>query len=341
MKSKLLYSQLLGLFMIIAIIGFSVPLLKDKIPKKLKTKVEKSLKKHNLNWVAVRANGRDIILSGVAPTIEEHHKALDLTQKIIEVRLVTDKITPSIISPYSMSINYRDKTLSLKGYMPSKKSLDNLLKIVDKTFDKTKVINQIDIGTGQPKKWERLVSTLLLILNRLNLGVVNIIDTQVTLSGQTNTTKTKEKIISSLNHFKKIGYRLKIHIVALDESAKVCQEKFNNILSHNKIVFDAGKSTIKPINHKLLKSLVDISALCPNVKIDILGYTDNRGDKIKNRELSLARAKAVVAKLFQLGISLNRMNAIGMGESNPIASNATPEGRAKNRRIEFRVKGDK
>jgi len=341
MKSKLLYSQLLGLLMIFAIIGFSVPLLKDKIPKKLKTKVEQTLKKHNLNWVAVRANGRDIILSGVAPTIEEHNQALDLTQKIMEVRLVTDKITPTVISPYSMSINYRDKTLSLKGYMPSKESLNNLLKIVDKTFESTKVINQIDIGTGQPKEWEKLVSLLALVLEKLNLGVVNIIDTQVNISGQTNTTQTKEKIISSLNHFKDIGYSLKIHIVALDESAKVCQEKFNKILSSNKIVFEAGKSIVKPTNQKLLKSLVDISSLCPEVKIDILGYTDSKGDDNKNRELSLSRAKAVVAKLFQLGISLDRMNAIGMGESNPIASNSTPEGRAKNRRIEFKVKGDK
>ena len=341
MKSKLLYSQLLGLFMIIAIIGFSVPLLNDKIPKKLKIKVEQTLKKHNLNWVAVRAKGRDIILSGVAPTIEAHHQALDLTQKIMEVRVVTDKITPTVISPYNMHIDYRDKTLSLKGYMPSKESLNTLSKIADKTFSPTKVINQIDIGTGQPKAWERLVPTLLLAVNRLNLGVVNMVDNQVSLSGQTNTTQIKEKIISSLNQFKEIGYHLKIHIIALDESLKVCQEKFNEILSHNKIVFDAGKSMVKATNQKLLKSLVDVSSLCPEVKIDILGYTDSKGDDNKNSELSLARAKAVVAKLFQLGISLDRMSAIGMGENNPIASNSTEEGRAKNRRIEFKVKREK
>ena len=61
------------------------------------------------------------------------------------------------------------------------------------------------------------------------------------------------------------------------------------------------------------------------------------GDEKRNLKLSLERAKVVVAKLFGLGISLERMEAKGRGEKSPIADNTTDEGRAKNRRIEFKV----
>ena len=85
--------------------------------------------------------------------------------------------------------------------------------------------------------------------------------------------------------------------------------------------------------------MVEISVLYPNAKINVIGHTDSKGKNNKNQELSESRAKAVVAKLFQLGIPLEQMEAIGKGEVEPLVSNETDTGRAKNRRIEFKVKG--
>ena len=85
-------------------------------------------------------------------------------------------------------------------------------------------------------------------------------------------------------------------------------------------------------NDALLQRLASIARTCPG-ELTIAGYTDSRGSAVTNRELSQARAQAVGDALAQLGIDGDRITAQGFGEENPIADNATPSGRAKNRRI--------
>jgi outer membrane protein OmpA-like peptidoglycan-associated protein len=67
----------------------------------------------------------------------------------------------------------------------------------------------------------------------------------------------------------------------------------------------------------------------------VQGHTDNTGNAALNQKLSEQRAQAIVAKLVEMGISANRLTAVGKGQSSPIADNGTDEGRAKNRRVEF------
>jgi len=72
-------------------------------------------------------------------------------------------------------------------------------------------------------------------------------------------------------------------------------------------------------------------------KLEINGHTDNKGDAVKNKELSQKRADAVKKYITTKGISENRMTANGFGDTQPIADNKTEEGKAKNRRVEFKV----
>lgn len=73
----------------------------------------------------------------------------------------------------------------------------------------------------------------------------------------------------------------------------------------------------------------------PETRFDIVGHTDDVGNKIKNKELSKGRADAVRKFLVEKGIAEDRLTADGKGQEQPVASNKTAEGRAKNRRIEF------
>jgi outer membrane protein OmpA-like peptidoglycan-associated protein/tetratricopeptide (TPR) repeat protein len=109
------------------------------------------------------------------------------------------------------------------------------------------------------------------------------------------------------------------------------------------IFFDFDKATLRPISNVEIKNLVTIMNKYPNMKVEISGHTDNKGNDAYNLKLSDERAKAVVAKLITSGINSNRMKAKGYGETMPIAKNEkpdgsdNPEGRQLNRRVEFKI----
>jgi len=340
MKSKLFYTQLFGLLLLLLLVLLVVPKYTKIIPSILKHRVETVLEKNNLHWVSVRVHDRDVILSGVSPTVEEHKRAVKLSKKVSAIRSVTDKISPMFIAPYTMDIAYNGKKLHLKGYMPSKLSKELLLSKVSSIYGDA-LVDEIDIGSGEPKAWGEFIRTVVEEMKKFDISSVNIVDEKLHISGKIATEEKRVAVEQNLNSFNKKGYEIHCHMVAMDAAAKVCQEKFNALLGKEKIEFQSNKSIIKKKNNKLLVELSDIALLCPNVQIEIIGHTDSLGNDMKNSELSLSRAKAVVAKLFALGIPLERMEAEGKGELEPIADNASNEGRAKNRRIEFKVKGEK
>ncbi len=101
------------------------------------------------------------------------------------------------------------------------------------------------------------------------------------------------------------------------------------------ITFDVGKSTIKPESMGEINRIVQLMNENPTLKFSVEGHTDSTGNAANNQTLSESRSKAIVAKLVELGISADRLTAVGKGQNNPIADNGTDEGRAKNRRVEF------
>jgi OOP family OmpA-OmpF porin len=103
--------------------------------------------------------------------------------------------------------------------------------------------------------------------------------------------------------------------------------------------FDTGKSTIKAESYPTLNEVGDILGRWPQLHIEIAGHTDSRGSDALNRSLSDARANAVRDYMLTKFPELKpeQFTAKGYGEGQPIATNTTALGRAKNRRVEFRV----
>ena len=86
-----------------------------------------------------------------------------------------------------------------------------------------------------------------------------------------------------------------------------------------------------------LNKVVDFLKLNESVEIEIEGHTDNKGSDVYNENLSQGRSQSVVDYLVQQGIESTRLTARGFGESKPIDTNDTDEGRGNNRRVEFTV----
>ncbi len=101
------------------------------------------------------------------------------------------------------------------------------------------------------------------------------------------------------------------------------------------IVFKIGSSNISPESEEVLTKAYNTLNQNPEIVVEIRGYTDNTGRRASNMKLSQARADAVKAWLVEKAIDGARISTKGMGPDNPIAPNTTPEGRQKNRRIEF------
>jgi len=115
------------------------------------------------------------------------------------------------------------------------------------------------------------------------------------------------------------------------EQALQTKERFDLYGLH----FDSDKATIQPESKSLLDDIATALRNFPDWRLRIIGHTDSTDDAQHNLRLSLDRAIAVQAALVDRGIDLQRLATAGLGENRPIASNATPDGRALNRRVEL------
>jgi outer membrane protein OmpA-like peptidoglycan-associated protein len=103
--------------------------------------------------------------------------------------------------------------------------------------------------------------------------------------------------------------------------------------------FDFDKSTIRADARPILDEAIATLRNEPDIRISVEGHTDSIGTDAYNQKLSERRARAVADYLAHGGISASRMTREGLGESKPVASNATADGRAQNRRVELRILG--
>ncbi|HSP97840.1 MAG TPA: OmpA family protein [Candidatus Dormibacteraeota bacterium] len=106
------------------------------------------------------------------------------------------------------------------------------------------------------------------------------------------------------------------------------------------VLFDSGKATLQPGGRSKLRELANILDRYPRTIVTITGNTDSRGSDALNDRLSKERAQAVADALVADGVNPARVATSGVGASNPVATNATPEGRQQNRRVDIVVKPD-
>lgn len=106
------------------------------------------------------------------------------------------------------------------------------------------------------------------------------------------------------------------------------------------VLFQTGKSNLSQAADAALSRVAYNLKQFPNTDVTVVGYTDNTGTEQLNQTLSEQRADAVVKYLESQGIPASRLKAVGMGEQDPIASNATAAGRAQNRRVEMFITAD-
>jgi len=187
---------------------------------------------------------------------------------------------------------------------------------------------------------------------------------QVAIEAQTTRAKSAERLevitklraqVGELEQEKemavKMAHGLEEQMRAELESKDVTISKLQGKLTVNildRILFDSGEAVLKTDGETVLNKIAAILAQHPELKIHVIGHTDNvpirpsaRSRFASNWELSTARALAAVRFLTEhAGVNPQRLGAVGYGEFRPIADNATAEGRARNRRIAITILAD-
>lgn len=130
---------------------------------------------------------------------------------------------------------------------------------------------------------------------------------------------------------------LETKFVELETVIKKIPPKIGDKFVLKNIYFETAKATLLPTSNQALDSLYRLLTQYPTMEIKISGHTDSQGSHKYNLVLSESRALAVYSYLIERGISSERLEFKGYGKMRPIATNETPEGRQRNRRVEFEI----
>lgn len=124
------------------------------------------------------------------------------------------------------------------------------------------------------------------------------------------------------------------------EKAKKIEAAIQKIIDFENINFELNQARLTPKSLNTLKQIATVLQENPNVRVKIAGHTDDLGDDTHNLNLSQQRVNRVKAKLIEMEIEQERIEAIGYGETQPLVANDSEENRQKNRRVEFKILGE-
>ncbi len=209
--------------------------------------------------------------------------------------------------------------------------------------------DRTDIATREvadlPQGWSVRVMAGLTALSQLEDGTLTVEPDTLRLSGRTGDTEMVSQLTRMLSEDLGAGANFDLdvtYVEALDPIASLptpeqCEARIQAIQADTKITFEPGSTDIDIAAGEVLDAIAEVLPTCLHVRMEIGGHTDAQGGEVMNLNLSQARADAVLNGLLARGVLVSNLTARGYGESEPIETNDTEDGREQNRRIEFRL----
>lgn len=237
-------------------------------------------------------------------------------------------------------------TLTLDGEIPDESVRSGLMETAQELFPKLKIIDQMKVTASPADPWALVAERGLEGLARLSRGEATLTGRNLLVKGTADSQDTVAVVHRVIAEGLPQGFagqdaidvasKRQITFEPIAEADR-CQDLMQQTAAAGTINFDRAKADLTADSTQTLKDLAQIANACPRFKIEIDGHTDAEGTDERNQRLSDRRARAVADFLARHGVDPRRLSTVGYGASQPIADNATDEGRAKNRRIEFKV----
>ncbi|MFQ5995991.1 MAG: OmpA family protein [Acidiferrobacterales bacterium] len=298
-----------------------------------------------MDWASVSADGRELRLTGIAPTQKRRKQADEVARGIWGANTVDNQITVAAAVPtpslYRTALRYGDTGVVLTGLAPDTASRAWLVSTAEQRFGADRVEDRLEVASGAPEGWRMAMESALGQLDQFDEATATLVDNRLSVQGQTSSAAVRENVQQTMNAALPASFATHYDITVVEQDlVAICQQELNDLLADRQVLFDTDSADIRSDSFALLDELVAVVARCPDAQLEVVGHTDSRGSEDFNQWLSQARAKSVADYLASKGVSSERLSSVGYGPWQPIADNDTPAGRAKNRRIEFAVKGN-
>ncbi len=224
------------------------------------------------------------------------------------------------------------------GSVPDEASRATILARLRDLYGAQNVVDRLEIGgVVPPPNWsENMAKILAPNLKQVHKGQLQVSGTQIAIKGQVANEALRQQVVSNMATSLNPTYSIDNGLVAAGGEA---QSLLDKTLSNRVVEFESGSATLTASGRAILDEMAAAIKQIGAPKVQLIGHTDSQGNHQANVALSLARASTVRNYLIDKGIPVESLSASGAGPDQPVASNDTAEGRAKNRRIEFRLAG--
>jgi OmpA-OmpF porin, OOP family len=198
-----------------------------------------------------------------------------------------------------------------------------------------RVVDQLGVGNlVAPPNWSQLVQKLITPdLKRVSKGQLKVSGNVVELSGDIQNEAQSQQLASQMSANLNPTYTVRNGL----RVAAAGQEVLDAALANRIVEFQPGNAVLTPTGTRTLEELLPVLNQFKGRRFEVIGHTDAQGAAAQNVLLSAERANAVKSFLVGKGLTAASILTSGAGADRPVAGNESAEGRARNRRIEFRV----
>jgi OmpA-OmpF porin, OOP family len=230
----------------------------------------------------------------------------------------------------------RPGAVVVAGTVPDEATRQAILARTRELYGADRVVDQLGVGNlVAPPNWAQHVQKILSPdLKQISRGQISVQGNVVEVKGEVQNEAVRQQVVSQmLTQINNATYTVRngLRVTAAG------QERLDAALANRVIEFETGSAELTATGQATLDQLVPVLRELQGRRFEIIGHTDGQGVRSTNVALSRARSESVRVYLARKGMPESLFSTSGVGPDRPVAGNETPEGRARNRRIEFRA----
>ena len=260
-----------------------------------------------------------------------------MSSRLVQAALLLSLSLPALAQTAAPAAPDDTGKLVAAGTVPDEAARAAILGRLRELYGAANVVDRLEVGgVVPPPNWADNMTRLLSgRLRQVHGGRLEVSGTRVALKGNVANEALRQQVVSEMARALNPTYTIDNALVVAGGGQGV----LDKTLANRVVEFETASARLTPAGSRVLDEMAEAIKRIGTPRLQLIGHTDSNGRREANLELSLARAHSVRDYLIGKGIPADSLTASGAGPDRPLGSNDTAEGRARNRRIEFRLGG--